>query len=342
MVAVKAGDVEASLRRRPKAALYLFYGPDTGLVSERARRAARGAVTDPEDPFQLVRLDGDAVAGDPGRLVDEAGTVGLFGGERAVWVSASTRNLVPAVQALLEAPPGGALVVMEAGELARNAPLRILCEKAPNALALPCYADGVRELGALVDETMREAGLSLGRDVREHIVTHLGADRAGSRSELEKLVLYAAGTGQVTAADVDAVIGDISAQAIDGVVDGAFGGRFAGLDRAWTRLSAEGLDAGMVIGAALRHALQLLKWRSAMETEGRGAESVVPERAMHFSRRDGVVRQVSGWSAAAIGEAVDELGRAQLAVRRQPALARETARQALWSVATTARRAGIR
>ncbi len=342
MVAVKAGDVEATLRRRPGAAVYLFYGPDTGLVNERARRVAREAVSDPDDPFQLVRLDGDAVAGDPGRLVDEAGTIGLFGGQRVVWVSATTRSIVPAVQALLAAPAGGATVVVEAGDLNRSAPLRTLCEKAPNALALPCFPDNARDLGALVDTTLRDAGLSIARDVRETLLAMLGADRSGSRSELEKLVLYTAGTGQVTAQDVEAVVGDVSALAMDGVVDGAFAGRFAVLDRAWTRLAAEGLDAGVVIGAALRHALQLLRWRAAMEADRRAAGEVVPERALHFSRRDGVLRQLTGWTTAALGAAVDDLSRAQLAVRRQPALARETARQALWSVATAARRAGIK
>src|SRR3954471_17786349 len=104
MTAVKAGAVEAALRRLdPGGVVLMFYGPDTGLVAERAKATAERAVEDPSDPFQLVQLEGDALAGDPARLLDEAGTIGLFGGKRAVRVKPSSRNIAPAVDAVLGA-----------------------------------------------------------------------------------------------------------------------------------------------------------------------------------------------------------------------------------------------
>src|SRR5689334_5546744 len=142
MVAVKAGDVAGILRKPgPRIAVFLVYGPDAGLVSERAKALAEARVDDPADPFQLIRLDGDAVAGDPARLVDEAGTIGLFGNRRSIWVRATSRNLAPAVEPLLGTKLQDTTVVIEGGDLPRNAPLRTLCEKAQNVLALPCYAD---------------------------------------------------------------------------------------------------------------------------------------------------------------------------------------------------------
>src|SRR3712207_4560955 len=147
MVAVKAGEVGAVLRQPDtRIGLYLFYGPDTGLVAERARLVAESSVEDPADPFQLIRIDGDTLAADPARLADEAGTIGLFGGRRAIWVKATRRNIAPAVEPLLEGPLDGTVVVIEGGDLARSAPLRTLCERSPRALALPCYPDEGRGL----------------------------------------------------------------------------------------------------------------------------------------------------------------------------------------------------
>jgi DNA polymerase-3 subunit delta len=142
MVAVKAGDVAGVLRKPdPRALVFLVYGPDTGLVNERARLIVERSVEDPADPFQLIRLDGDVIAADPARLVDEAGTIGLFGARRAIWVKATSKNIAPAVDAVLGAPVQDTVVVIEGGDLAKSAPLRTLCEKSPRALALPCYAD---------------------------------------------------------------------------------------------------------------------------------------------------------------------------------------------------------
>src|SRR5216684_2157395 len=159
MVALKASDVDRFIARPdPARPIVLVFGPDSGLVRERTQALIESSVDDPSDPFSLARLDGDDLAGEPSRLVEEANTVPLFGGRRAVWVKAGARNFAPAVEALIGCAPADCRVVIEAGDLRRNAPLRVLCERAKNAAALPCYADAERDLIRLIDDEMREAG----------------------------------------------------------------------------------------------------------------------------------------------------------------------------------------
>src|SRR5690606_23957806 len=117
-------------------------------------------------PFSLVRIDGDELSGNPLRLVEEANTIPLFGGRRAVRVKAGGKNIAPAVEALLGAPSPDCRVVIEAGDLRKNAPLRVLCEKAKDAAAIPCYADEERGLARLLDEELRIAGLTMTPDAR--------------------------------------------------------------------------------------------------------------------------------------------------------------------------------
>jgi len=35
------------------------------------------------------------------------------------------------------------------------------CERSPKALAMPCFGDAARELGTVIDEALRAAGLSI-------------------------------------------------------------------------------------------------------------------------------------------------------------------------------------
>src|SRR5439155_25317564 len=89
MVALKPAEADAYVARPdPARPIILVFGPDAGLVSERVDALVRSAVEDVNDPFALVRLDGDELAADPARLIDEANTVPLFGGRRAVRVKA--------------------------------------------------------------------------------------------------------------------------------------------------------------------------------------------------------------------------------------------------------------
>src|SRR5262245_64981007 len=100
MVALKAHQVDAFVAK-PAQPVVLVFGPDSGLVRERAQALIRASVDDIKDPFSLARLDGDELAGEPTRLVEEANTIPLFGGRRAVWVKVGSRNIAPAVEALL-------------------------------------------------------------------------------------------------------------------------------------------------------------------------------------------------------------------------------------------------
>src|SRR5437660_12632119 len=104
MVALRGKEIDSYLARpdsgRP---IILLYGPDAGLVRERADALMASAVDDPNDPFSLVRLDGDELAAEPSRLVDEAMTVPLFGGRRAIRVRAGSRNFASRVHMLAAA-----------------------------------------------------------------------------------------------------------------------------------------------------------------------------------------------------------------------------------------------
>src|ERR1700719_2533412 len=195
MVALKTADIEKFLARPDRARpVVLVYGPDAGLVSERVNALIKSSVDDVNDPFSLVRLEAEDLSANPARLVEEPQTIRLFGARRAVWAKAGSRNIAPAVEAVLALPASECRVIIEAGDLRRNAPLRVVCERAKNAAALPCYADSERDLTRLIDAEMRAAGLTLKPDARSLLVSLLGGDRSASRNEIRKLALYASGS----------------------------------------------------------------------------------------------------------------------------------------------------
>src|SRR5215204_7826328 len=159
MTAIKASEADSYVSRPDPARPVV-------LVHERAQTLVRAAVDDPSDSFSLIRIDGDDLSANPFRLVGEANTIPMFGGRRAIWVRAGGRNIVPAVEAVIAAPSPDCRVVIEAGELRKNAPLRSLCEGAKNAAAIACYSDGERDIERLIDDELKKAGLAIAPDAR--------------------------------------------------------------------------------------------------------------------------------------------------------------------------------
>lgn len=339
MVAIKKpAEVEAFLARADRARpVVLVFGPDAGLVSERVRACVEASVDDPADPFSLVRIEGDDLAGNPGRLVEEAQTIPLFGGRRAVWVKAGRNNIAPAVEALLALPACECRVVIEAGDLRPSAPLRALCERARNAAALPCYTDGERELERLIDGEMRAAGIALKPDARALLVSLLGGDRAASRNEIRKLMLFAHGRAEIGIDDVTEIVSDASEPALDAVVDAAFAGRPAELEMQLAKARASGSAAGSIFFSAQRQLAQLHKWRTAIEEGGSfSLDSVQPP--VHFRRKTLVDAALKQWTAARLAAAMAELAEAVLASRKMSAHADTIAERALLSIAVKGRR----
>ncbi len=164
----------------------------------------------------------------PQRLIDETQTVGLFGGERVVWVRAGSRNFVPALEPVLEVG-GSTLVVVEAGTQ-EGAPLRTLCEASPKALchSLLCgRRPRSRQAGG--HHALRGGPCHRPRRQGTPRFPSSAGDRLASRGEIAKLALYAQGQGRVTLEDVRVIVGDASALALDDVVDST------SPDRRWRR-----------------------------------------------------------------------------------------------------------
>lgn len=335
MVAVRSSEAERFLARpRGDIFVWLLHGPDEGLVRERCRRVARMSVEDPDDAFQIVRLDGDEAAREPGRLSDEARALGLFGGSKAVWVELGARNLIPALEPLLEDPPAGCTLVLEAGQLKKGAPLRALIEKLPNGAAIECFPDDRAAINALIDEEARAAGLDVDARARAALLGLLGGDRMATRAELSKLMLYALHDGTVGEEHVAAIVADAAPPSADAALDAAFLGQIAGIEEPARRAFADGVDPGVLIGAALRHAATL--HRALLDLEaGRSEQELMGShgRAVHFKRADAFRRQLKRWRAASAARAIDLLAEAMPRIRREAKLAPMIAVRALWSVA---------
>jgi DNA polymerase-3 subunit delta len=340
MTALKAADIDVFLARPdPKRPIVLLFGPDAGLVRERTEAIIRASVDDPRDPFALARLDGDELSSEPARLIDEAQTVPLFGSRRAILVKAGSRNFASAVETLLAAPPVDCRIVIEAGDLRRNAPLRIMCERAKNAAAIACYADGERELARLIDDEMRAASLNIAPDARAALLALIGGDRRASRSEIRKLALYAHGKSSVSLDDVLAIVADASSLALDAVVDAAFAGRTADAETQFAKSAAAGTPAGTIASTTLRHAISLHKARLIFDENSSTDAALggfIPP--LHFRRKSLVEAALKAWTAPRLARTINQLAEAVLETRRQPALAETIAQRALLSLAVNARR----
>lgn len=344
MVAIPANRVAAFLAKPdPAVRAVLVYGQDAGLVGERAQALCAALAAREKPAGEIQRLDDHDFDNDPDRLAVELFTVPMFGGAKIVRVAASRRVNTNMLKALLTGPPLAGSLVVEGGNLRREDALRGLFEKTQGAAAIACYADEGATLDALVSEVLGAAKLAISPDARAELLSRLGADRALSRAEIEKLALFAAGAERIEVDHVEAAVGDVSAMAIDRILDAAAVGDAAAALSECDRALAAGESPQAVILLAQRHFLRLHRIRADMEG-GRSLEDVFRQMRPqpHFRQRAALERQCRLWSLRLLTEALGRIAATAKAARLASAIEVAHAERLLLEIARLARQSQAR
>ncbi|HEY0836443.1 MAG TPA: DNA polymerase III subunit delta [Azospirillum sp.] len=333
--------IDAFLRSPdPKVRAVLLYGPDAGLVRDRADALGRTVVADLADPFRVADFYGKALADDPARLTDEAAAMALTGGRRLVRVRDAEDNTTAAFTSLFDnPPPGDTLIVAEAGDLGNRSRVRLLFEGATTGAAIPCYVEEEASLGRVVADLLHAHGLQADPDAIGFLAANLVGDRLVARGEVDKLALYMGAEKRVTLEHVQACIGDSATLEMDQPVWAAADGDFAALDRSLARLFAEGMVPVPILRTAQRH-FQRLHLVGAQVAAGKSPEAAVESLRppVFYKMKARFTGQARRWTPALVRQALDRLVDAEAECKRTNMPDQTICARVLFQVASLARR----
>ena len=346
MTALKGKAVEAFVERRdPSVRAVLIYGPDEGLVRERARKIGLSVVADLNDPFNAIELTDADLKAEPGRLADEAAALSFMGGERLIRVRTSGDGAHAAAAILLAGLDGGGLriesvVVIEAGDLAKSSKLRKAFEASKTARALPCYSDGALDIRGMAQNMARKAGLRIDPEALDLIAASLGEDRGVSRAELEKLMLYAGPegaaerTGLIDRAAVQASIVDSLGDAAHEVAAAAANGDMPALSVRLQRCRVAGASPIALLRAGVREFDRLRQARAAMSAGASVEDAMKKLRPpVFFMEQRPFEARLRRWGPEAIDRALDNLLQAERAAKTTGAPQTEIVERTFFAIA---------
>ena len=304
---IQAKRIEAFLAK-PDAGIttFLVHGPDRGVVVERIEALLLRLVGDPQDPFKVGDLPAERIASEPRLLLEEAQSMSLLGGQRAVRVRDVDDKIKGAVRELLKLKEPSSFILLEAGDLPGSSDLRKALERAPQAATIACYRDEGRGLEDVLRAELQRHGLVADRDAMQALVASLGADRAVSVSEIEKLAVYVgdAPGGKVTLRDVRAVVGDGATLTMDDLILDVLTGDTASLAADLERLLAEGGNEIAIVNRVAAAFGRLIRMRAEVDA-GAGIDRVVDP--LFWKVRESWKRAIGRWTGRAAQRAAREL-----------------------------------
>lgn len=321
----------------PAALMVLVYGPDHGLMKERASQIARSAVADINDPFNAVNMTAQQIINDPACLPDEARAMSMIGGRRLIRVEDASDKITPVIKDYLADPDPNTLVVLEAGELSTKSSLRALCEKSPAAAALPCYVEDERDIGRLIRETVQAEKKQIENDAVTWLATNISGDRMKARGEIEKLLLYkGAEGGAITLADARAACGEAGAQGLDDLVYNVGKRDAAAALKVLGQLWAEGTPFIVVLRSLQNHFRRLHLTRARIDA-GEGAETAMKSLSPPvFFKQEALFRaQTQSWSLSSLATCLRRLHDLEAQCKQTGIPAETLCAQAVLSLSST-------
>lgn len=305
MKASKA-QIERALRSpSPETRFFLLHGPDE--AGSRALMKMLGPAG-----AERVELSGQELKGDPARLADEAAAISLFGDARVVIVEPAGDEIVPAAEALIEAPAAGNPVAIVAGALKPASKLLKLALASPAAMVFASYVDA-RDGPRLVMELAREQGLDVRPDLARRIAEAAAGNRAVIAQELAKFALFLDAAPErpkpLDAETVDAIGAASDEGDLSRLVDCVLGGDAKGLEAELARLHSVGVDGISLVRPALLRRLALLaRLRAEVDLGSRVGDVMASSgKSLFWKDKEIVAAQLARWRSDLLAKSMSRI-----------------------------------
>jgi len=306
---------DAFLKSPPPDSLgALIFGPDRGMVRERAKTLARQFVTDPDDAFATTALTTDDLSEDSSRLMDGMTALSLLGDASLVTLRLDHERQGKLIADLIrhfDAEPrlAASRLIIMGGEMKTSSTIRKAVEASRHFAAIACYPDSARDLASLIKASLEEAGLGIRPDALGVWMERLDGDRALIRSEIEKMILYVGPDSGATITQDDIDANTVGAQGVtyDDIISNVFLGNVAKADDALRRAYAGRMAPIGILLSFQRHIMRL------MEASGKTANGMGREQALNTlyprafgPRLQAEVTQLGRWPSRALQSALSQ------------------------------------
>jgi len=170
-----------------KGRIYIFFGPDSGLVSDRAQKLAQKLAGETGEVVRFHEAELDATASN---LLDGLQAMSMFADRQVYHLPDMGRRLDGVLQAILQLADGHHPIVVEAAGKGKGDKIIKDLLKSDGVYLMACYRESARDIAQAIDEHLRQKGHKIDQDAFTHLTDILGEDHLLTISALESLELY--------------------------------------------------------------------------------------------------------------------------------------------------------
>ncbi len=312
----------------------LIYGPDQGLVKERAKTAIESISNKFENSVNISNLSIDDIKDSNNLLIDSVLQANLLAKKNIVRIKMANDSLTNILKSFLEStkPNQGGFVLLESQNLNPNSSLRKLFENDKSSPIISCYQDTKDTIINTINSTTKELSINMDKQSMDYLSTRLGNDREITKQEINKLALYTNFSKEpITFDKVLECIGDHSINNINKLCDQIGNLDILNAISTLETLLSEGGREITIIRSMLLH-FQKLLYIKLSDNQAKEIQNLKPP--IHFLRLNNFKKQLEHWNVENIISALNLINNLEIKSKDQKYKSKILIRQVLLKMKT--------
>jgi DNA polymerase-3 subunit delta len=285
---IQSAQINSFLQKiaQEKIAGCLVYGPEESVVKYRCDFIAKKIVTDLTDPFLVTHLGKERLAEDKSILADEFYSISMLGGRKLIWIKDAESQAGQALKTLCSENDfhknSDNFILIQAGDLEKNSPLRKIAEAEPSFAAIACYEDNDQTSRKFIENELQKNRLIFNRSIVDFLLNRFGRNRQIIASEIEKIALFLGDEKQLTEETIEKVTLEQQENSIEEFIANFYSKKFSPAFIQLEKLLNSGSEPIMLIRFLSNYLQKIYHARIQIDSGLRDFESAVKEQRLFF------------------------------------------------------------
>jgi DNA polymerase III subunit delta len=182
--------------------IFLFYGPNFGLINLIYKKSIDSLSIDLNDPFNVSKIDGNDFKENPSILNDNISTLSITRDKRVILLDLTyitvNKTIEGAILDTQKEKNNDYLLLIKANNLSSKNELVKFIEKLENGILVPCYEENISEVETQISRLFNQYKLKFSPNFLSVLSSKFNSDTSINLMEIKKLETFLINNPNVT------------------------------------------------------------------------------------------------------------------------------------------------
>jgi len=311
---IKSFEIKKSLNK--KANIYLFYGPNNGLIEDLIDENLK-----PIFSKNLYNYEEKEILSDIDDFKEKIFNKSFFETDKLIIINRVTDKLLDLVKEISEIKIDDLKIIFKAGNLEKKSKLRAFFEKNENTIITPCYEDTAQTLLLIAQRILVKNKIKISTQNINYIIEKSNGNRINLKNDLEKIIHYSKRNVSIEFDHISKLTSSSTDYAISELTDQCLAKNMKKTIKILNENNSSSEENILILKSFLYKLKRLKKLKEELEGEKSTDQVITSYKPTIFWKDKEIVKQqLKIWSLDKINFLIKKINNLELQTKKNPSI----------------------